>query len=297
MSADPADEKRARDDAHCEDLVRRGDYDRWLTSLFAPAEKRPRLLSLYAFNLEIARVRDLISEPRLGEIRMQWWRDALEGEPSGESMAHPVAAGLFETIARFNLPRKPFVDLIAARAFDLWDDPMPTLSDLEGYCGETSSSLMRLASLVLADGADPGGADATGHAGVAYATTGILRALPWHTARGQIYIPGDVLARYGVAVADLRERKTTPALHEALGELRMRARDHLAKARSCLDQMAQPARPALAPLALVEPYLRVMERRGYDPFATAIDLPSWRKVMAVWLGAGKLAKSLRASGR
>lgn len=290
MIDESADEKRAREDAHCGDLVRRGDYDRWLSVLFAPADKRPALLALYAFNLEIARVRELVSEPRLGEIRMQWWRDALEGEPRGDAMSHPVAAALLDTIARYRLPRQAFGDLISARAFDLWDDPMPSLADLEGYCGETSSSLMRLAGLVLADGADPGGAEAAGHAGVAYAIAGLLRALPWHVARGQIYAPLDLLARHGVDISDLRERRTTPALRDALAELRMRARDHLAKAHLSLADMALQARPSLASLSLVEPYLRQMERRGYDPFATAVELPSWRKIVALWRRSRTLAR-------
>ena len=74
--------------------------------------------------------------------------------------ANPVAAALDDAIVRFRLPRQALVDLIDARAFDLYDDPMPTLADLEGYCGETSSSLIRLGSLILADGSDPGAADA-----------------------------------------------------------------------------------------------------------------------------------------
>src|SRR5215218_3046519 len=189
--------------AHCEALVREADPDRYWASLFAPADKRPHLHALYAFNFEVARVREAVREALVGEIRLQWWRDALQGEARGDVRANPVAAALDDTIVQFRLPRQSFVDLIDARVFDLYDDPMPNLNDLEGYCGETSSSLFRFASIILFDGADPGSADAAGHAGVAYAITGLLRVFPWHARRGQVFIPSEILARHGVVRDDI----------------------------------------------------------------------------------------------
>ena len=90
-------------DAHCEALVRAADKDRFLATLFAPAEHRGALFALYAFNLEVARVREVVREPLSGEIRLQWWSDVLRGEGRGEVGAHPVAAALRATIARYQL--------------------------------------------------------------------------------------------------------------------------------------------------------------------------------------------------
>src|ERR1700741_1474761 len=89
--------------AHCENLVRAGDKDRWLASLFAPADRRRHLHALYGFTLEVARVRELAREPMAGEIRLQWWREVIPGTRPGEAAANPVAAALLETIARFGL--------------------------------------------------------------------------------------------------------------------------------------------------------------------------------------------------
>src|SRR5258705_9461991 len=124
---------------HCEQLVRAADKDRYLATLFAPADKRGPLHTLYAFNLEIAGVRGRVREPMAGEIRLQWWRDVLSGERSGEAAANPVAAALMKTIRRFDLPVEPLLDLIEAHSFDLYDDPMPTLPALEAYGRKTSS--------------------------------------------------------------------------------------------------------------------------------------------------------------
>ncbi|HZH10105.1 MAG TPA: phytoene/squalene synthase family protein [Microvirga sp.] len=270
--------------AHCEALVREADPDRYFANLIAPTAKRPYLFALHAFNFEIARVRESVREPMLGEIRLQWWRDALQGEARGDVRANPVAAALDDTIVKFRLPRQALVDLIDARMFDLYDDPMPSLNDLEGYGGETSSSLIQLASIILNDGKDPGTADAAGHAGVAYAITGLLRAFPIHARQGQLYVPVDILARHGVVRDDVVTGRGGPGLKGALADMRAIARRHLDQMRTLRPTIPSAAEPAFCSLALVEPYLKAMEKRDYDPLHTPVDIPHWRKIWALWRG-------------
>src|ERR1700761_6571667 len=107
--------------AHCAELVRTADRDRYIATLFAPADRRDALFALYAFNAEIARVRDVAREPMPGEIRLQWWREVVIGERSGEAAANPVGAALLATIQRYNLAIDPFCALIEAHRFDLYD--------------------------------------------------------------------------------------------------------------------------------------------------------------------------------
>ena len=271
--------------AHCEALVRAGDPDRYFATLFAPADKRPHLLALYAFSLEVARVREAVSEALTGEIRLQWWRDTLQGEARGDVRANPVAAALDATIVAFRLPRQALVDVIDARVFDLYDDAMPTLTDLEGYCGETSSALIRLASLILADGADQGGADAAGHGGVAYAIAGLLRAFPWHARQGRVYVPTAVLDAHGVAREDLLAGRGGEGLARALSDMRGVARRHLDAARAGMAAVPPRIAPAFLPLALVPAYLNVMDGPGYDPLQTVVDVPQWRKLWTLWRAA------------
>lgn len=267
---------------HCRELVRELDRDRYLATLLASPEARDAIFALYAFNVEVARVRDMVREPLPGEMRLQWWRDALAGEARGDAASHPVAGALLGAIERYRLPAKPFLDLVDARVFDLYDDPMPTLTDLEGYAGETSSALIQLAAMILADGRDPGTAEAAGHAGVAYALTGLLRALPWHARRGQQYLPGDLMQATGVDRDDYLAGRTTPALRLCLEELRATVRRHLASAREALSDVEPAARPAFLPVAVVEPYLAAMDHPRYDPFATKIELSQLRRQWAIW---------------
>ncbi len=271
--------------AHCATLVREQDRDRHWSTLLAPAEARPHLCALYAVSIEIARVRDAVSAPMPGEIRLQWWRDAVEGLARGDASSNPVAAALEDTIERFRLPRQAFVDLIDARVFDLYDDPMPTQGDLEGYLGETSSALMRLASLVVAGGADLGGAEAAGHAGVAYGLTGLLRALPWHARQGRLYLPKDLLDRHGVTRDDVVLGRGGPGVVAACGELREAARTHLERALTLVRAVSPTIRPAFLPLALVPGDLSALGRAGRDPLAIPAEPPAWRRIATLWWAA------------
>lgn len=278
------------------DLVARLDKDRYFSVLFAPAQSRPHLYALLAYNLEIARVRDVVSDPFPGEVRLQWWRDVLEGARPGDAMSHPLAIAVLDTIERFALPADALVRMIDARIFDLYDDPMPSLDYLEGYAGETASALIQLSAIILCGGSDPGTGAAAGHAGVAYAITGLLRALPFHAARGQCYIPQDVLAQHGLTHSDVMQGQSSPALLAALAQMRGHAQRHLDALRALMPKVPIKAAPAFLSVSLVQPYLDRMAGPGYDPFRTIVDLPQWRKQIRLWSSARR-ARALARTRR
>jgi phytoene synthase len=267
---------------YCEKLVREADKDRFLATLFAPAASRPALFALYAFNAEIARVRDVAREPMPGEIRLQWWREVVEGGRAEEAGAHPVAAALMEMMAQCRLPAEPLAGLIDAHAFDLYDDPMPSLDHAEAYAVKTSSAVFDLAARIL--DRDAAVSDLVRHAGIAYALAEQLRLFPHHAARRQLFVPLDILQRIGVNVEDVFAGKATPELRVALAEMRLHIRKHLAAAGDLLRTAPEAVLPAFLPVALVPPLLRWMDRSGYDPFAP-VDVPQWRRQWALWRAA------------
>jgi 15-cis-phytoene synthase len=273
------------DYAYCEGLLRRDDRDRWLASLFIPRELRPHIRALYAFSVEIARVREIVSEPLLGEIRFQWWRDALEGAHGGEAKANPVAAALLDTIARFDLPESPLLELIYARGRGLYGEPMDSVVALESYTEATCSNLLRLAALILDGEESAASRDAALHAGIAYGITGLIRALPWHCARGQVFIPVEILQAHGASRDDFAAGHASPAVLAALAETRAVARAHLDIFYATLPGLPEKSRPAILPVCLCEPYLRLMERPGYEPFKTVIEMPQWRRQWILWRAA------------
>ncbi len=270
--------------AHCEALVRAADKDRFLATLFAPAEHRNALFALYAFNVEVSRVREAVRDPLSGEIRLQWWRDVLGGEGRGEVAANPVAAALLAAMTRYALPGERLAALIAARRFDLYDEPMATLAALDGYAEGTASSLIAIAAQILNSGGDADIGALAHHAGLAYAVTGLLKAFPIHAARGQLYVPVEMLERHRAGREDVAGGKATPELRAALAELRLIARRHLAKARELLAAAPPAVIPALLVLAPVAATLTRMERRDYDPF-TPVEIAPWRRQWLIWRAA------------
>src|SRR5579872_740759 len=220
--------------AYCAEFLRTADRDRFITTLFAPAEHRGALQALYAFNAEVARVREAAHGALPGEIRLQWWSEAIAGERGEEAQANPVAAALLSSIDRYRLARGSLLDLIEARRFDLYEEPMASLADLEAYARRTSSCLISSAAQMIAGGAF---AQEAAPAGIALGLAGILRAFPMHVARRQIYVPTEILERHEIRLHDVFAERTSPGLKAALAELRQVARRHLDAARASLPTL------------------------------------------------------------
>lgn len=249
---------------YCLALVREADRDRYLTALFAPKAHRNALYAIYAFNVEITRVRGLAREPMPGEIRLQWWREVLEGKRGSEAAANPVAAALLETLVRYRLGPERLIALIDARTFDLYEEPMPGVTELEIYGIKTQSALFGMAAEILGV-RGPAAEMLTLDAGVAYAIAGILTGLPRHNARRQLFLPADVLRRYQVHANTIFAGQVSEGLRAVLAELRLLARKHLASAQGKLAAEPLEILPALLPAALVGPTLRQMEKTDYQP--------------------------------
>ncbi len=259
--------------------LRRHDPDRYVAALYAPADRRDDLIALHAFNAEIARIRDQVREPMLGEIRLQWWSDMLAAGagPAG----HPVADALARAIERHDLPVSALIGMIEARKFDLYNDPMPSVADLEGYCGETAGVLIQLASLILDPEAARVSADAAGHAGCAQAMTGLLALLPRHRARGQCYIPRNLLQAAGARAEDLFVEAPGEAALRAVQAMIALARDHLAAFERHAAGLPRSLRPAYLPLALARPWLTRLEAAGPAVFRHSVQLSPLRRHAAM----------------
>lgn len=240
---------------HCQELVAKADKDRFLSCLFAPVDARPHLFALYAFNVEIARIRETVSEPQVGLVRQQWWLDTIDGIYAGRTPDHPVTQALAHAIEKGDLPKHALHNLIIAREFDLYDDPVPTLSDLEGYLGETSSSLIQMAALILGKGA----AEAAGLAGVAFGLAGVLRLQKIR------YLPSYMVQNLGK--------------NETIKQLCTHARKRLTEARALHGNIPTPAMPAFLPASLTELYLSRIERGG------TLEVSQLRRQIALWWAA------------
>jgi len=281
---------RKTDLDYCAELVKSADPDRYLASLFAPRPTRQHLLALYAFNVEVARIRDVVSEPTLGEIRLAWWRETVAAIYDGEIRHHPVVEGLAAAIDAAHLPAESFLALIAARRADFEFTPFASEDDLDAYIEATSSMLMAMAAMIEMPDADrqPLG-EASRPAGRAWALTGLLRALPFHARRGQIFLPQTRLHRHRLAPDDILAGRHTGSLADAMNEWVQEARDQLAEMHRQLKALQKIPVAAFLPTALCRFYLRIVERPGFDPFTESTDIALVKRQF-VLLGRGLIGR-------
>jgi NADH dehydrogenase [ubiquinone] 1 alpha subcomplex assembly factor 6 len=254
--------------------LRQHDRDRFQTALFAPAAARDALFALYAFNYEIARVREVTQEPILGRIRLQWWRDALDEIYAGRApRRHDVAEALAQAIATHRLTRAHFDALLEARELDFAEEPPATLEALEAYTEGSSGSLVLLAMEAL--GLHQGEGQAAGlSVGIAYALSGLLAAVRFHAAMRRLYLPQDMITAQKIDLErSVFALKSTPALKECAEEIAALARYHLGVARAQHEHVPKAALPALLPALIADRRLWRLEQRGYDLFDKRLQQP------------------------
>jgi len=256
--------------SYCAALAKQHDHDRYLTALLAPTDRREDLFALYAFNYEVARTAEAAHEAALGYMRLQWWREAVENVDAGDSRSHPVAEALAGTIIGYELDRQCLTRLLHGRERDLAGDPPADLAALEDYADATSASLTILALEVL--GARTPDTEAAGRdIGIAWALTGLLRAVPFHARQRRLYLPRDLCESEKLDTNELFEMRTSDALGRVTAVVAARVRARLQSARAPGVKMPTAAWPALALGVLATRALHTLERVGFDPFRPEVQ--------------------------
>ncbi|WP_019219640.1 phytoene/squalene synthase family protein [Bartonella florencae] len=249
------------------DILRATDRDRYISVLFAPKKKRRALAALYAFNVELSRIREIVHDPLIGEIRLRWWYDSIAHGEMQENKNNPILNDLFSAITLFNLPKTAFLRYCDAQILDLYHHPIEMLHDLECYWNETASIILQLSCQIL----NPDGAqdftDACKHGGIAQGLSGVLRLLSFMQSRYQYYLPTDMLKAIGVHREDLESHRINNEqqchIIEAMLAL---ARDHYSKFYECSTTLPRMLKPAFLPLAIIPASLQRAQQLGAAVF-------------------------------
>jgi phytoene synthase len=194
------------------ELVRRNDPDRFFTALFAPPGRREALFTLYAFNDQLARAREVASQPMLGLIRLQWWREVVQGA----AKRHEVASPLTEALEAGLLPRDALLAMIAGREAEAEEAP-PSLDAWLGYLEGTAGALAEAAGFAL--GGAPAPAARLRGLGTAYGVAGVLRSVAVLARQGRCLLPEDVLAAHGTSSHAVTAGRDVAAVRAAIAEL------------------------------------------------------------------------------
>ncbi len=283
MTSEDTKQKKLDDQAAAA-LVRQRDLDRFWSALFAPAAERAGLLALYALNAELDHISASIAEPMASQIRLQWWRDAIELAAPGARTGNPFADALAAAILRHDLPKDRLIGMIEARVPGMFGDAPEDIKALKKLLQETQGAVFELAAAILGDRSETAKA-AAGHAGIAYGLTDMLLKLPFQASRQKLLLPPSYLESRGVDLAAVHRGETTPPFGAALADLRGAAARALQQFRSDAAWLDKAAWPAFLPLTLVKPYLKAMTAPDYDPLQTPVSLSPLRRFWRIWRAA------------
>ncbi len=257
--------------SYCGNLVRQQDPDRFLLSLFAPAAAREALWSLYAFNYEIARTREVVSDTTLGLIRLQWWRDSLHEIYRNETpRRHEVLLPLAEAIKKYDLPKDLFFNLIYAREFDLEDVAPANMEGFLHYADFTTTPLNHLGQLISGDSDT---AEIIKAVSVNYAVIGLVRSVPHYVSSRRCMLPEDVLQTSGISVQKLFDFNQKSVLPEVIGKVISGVSD-IRNIRS---------RVLRAHNALTQIYANQIRSLEYDVFDPRMVIPPKFKEARLWI--------------
>jgi phytoene synthase len=225
------------------------------------------LFTLYAFNHEIAKTREVVTETRLGLIRLQWWRDAIGAIYDGKPvLRHEVVEPLAAVIRKHSLPRDLFDSLLYAREFDLEDKLPASLEGMKHYADFTTTPLLKLALLI--EGKQASEDDIKG-AATSYAMAGLLRAVVAHSKQRRCYLPEDLLHKAETNQYALFDGKEFEKLKPAV--------------KAVVD--AAKTTSPLLPAKMAAMYLRQIEKADYNLLSSALKLPPPLMALRLWWAA------------
>ncbi|CEJ02380.1 hypothetical protein RMCBS344292_16387 [Rhizopus microsporus] len=260
---------------YCKDLTRQRDYDAYLCVPFFPAHQRNTQYALRAFNVELASIRENVSKPEIGKMRMQFWKDTLDKVYANNPPQQPIAIALAEALKTCKLSSIWMKRIITERTNNL-DDQFMTIKDMETYAENTHSSLLYL-QLESVGVKDVNADHAISHIGKMIGIATFLRALPFHLSQRRLVLP----AEHNVSQENVF-RGEIEGLEDAVYDVATAAYDQLLTARSLLKSVPDSAFPVLLSAVPYVKYLESLEKVNFNPFDPLLQKRDWKMPLILW---------------
>lgn len=255
---------------YCGELVRNADPDRFLLSMFVPAQYRADVWAVLAFNYEIAKTREVVSESTLGLIRLQWWRDMIGGIYEGQAVPeHEVLKPLETAIKSRDLSREMFEKLIYAREFDLENVQPGNIEGLMNYADFTTTPLLELIVKIMGD--DPA-QEFIQPMAINSALIGVLRATPFHARQGRLLLPEDLTMKHDITIDNIFEEDCRKRVCDLVQEIMDAMPERASADNLFLKSM----------IALSDLYARQIRVQGYDVISPLLQREPFFKVLRVF---------------
>lgn len=260
------------------EAARTHDYDRYLSALLAPQESCDDLIILAAYLGEIRRIPLIAHDAAIGEIRLQWWRDALA---AGTSSGHPVLGALLDVAHRRSLAPDLLAAPLEGISRELYEDGIRDAREVRLYAEETEGAALRLGLAVLGGEGDRDAGRLIEPAGRALALTRLALTLPQHLAFGRLVLPADYAGAprdpRGLDAAEARD-----ATRALLASLAAEATSALAEFRGAQVRLRKGLFTVFLPVSLVAPYLAAVLAPERDVLSNVADISPLSRVIRLW---------------
>jgi phytoene synthase len=256
----------------CSSQVKKYDYYRYLCCLLSPSNLQERFFAVYAFNSEIAKIKEVVSEPMVGHIRLQWWRDAIDEIYDGIPVKHnhEIVHALYKVICAVDIDKELFERLLDAREADIEFTAPETLDNLKNYAIGTCSNLFLLL-LAACEIDDKHAAEAAHYGGIAYALTGIMRAMRHNAQHGMVMLPLDLMERFGISEDDVTDGKNLEKTYAITKIICENVSENLRQYRLAIKQAPKSTAHVFLPISIIEVFLNRIEKNNYDLFNGDIE--------------------------
>ncbi len=276
------DQTQIRDLSAAAKIVHEKDRDRFITVMMLPTVLREDAFTVYAFNHEVAKTKDTVSEGMLGRIRLQWWREAVAECYDGTPRRHEITRPLADIITRREIPKGLFDQLIDAREKDLEEEPVQTLSELMTYADATGGNSLKLAAWSIG-GKDDLSQQVAGKVGTAWALIGLMRSLPFHLRAKVQWMPEELVARHGVDGRKMRDLVVSKELNQAVGEIGSIAIDLIKDARESNHRLPKEISGIYQLAGLTQSYAKQLQKASWNPYDPSMAQPSGFRMLGLMM--------------
>ncbi len=259
---------------YCASQVRKYDYERYFSALLGPRDIRRGLFALYALNIELASIRERVTEDLLGEMRLEWWRENIRDIYAGNVRNHSITVELAHAIEQFEIELTYFERLISGRIFDMNDEPPEDLNALENYVTMTSGEVMVCSCLMSGASIE---IDTALSMGRYWGLTGIIRSIHFHASHGRVYLPRDLMREAGVGASDVVENCYSTAVNTVVRQLVER----ITKYQEELPMIDKKLRAPVAYLSIARHYLRRLKRAKFKRDGRSPELSRFMKQLLI----------------
>lgn len=269
-------------DEYCRNQAAPSGSSFYYSVLFLPADKRRALTALFAFYREIEEGAKECSDPALGQIKLNWWRQELAAALGGRAQ-HPVTQALLPAANRFALPQELLLQLIDGVESGLLKNRHANFRSLQDYCSRTSGLAEQLAAHILGFH-DPNILNCAQELGLAFGLTHVILNVRDDARHNRILLPQDELERFGVTAADIFNLRETESFKKMIKFIIDKAENCYNRATSefpAAERKAQRARLALA--AIYRSQLQEIREDGCRILRRRVDLTPARKLWLAWI--------------